>query len=783
MDRKCLFAFALSAALMTLGACGGGGSTGTSSPIPSPPPSSTSMVTGVAAAGGAIAGATITLKDANNATATTTTASDGTFQVDVQSLTAPFLLGLTANGQSFYSYAPAAGSVANITQYTTVILQAYYLSLGTTVSAVFDGTLTSASFPNGLQLNLFKSVIWAPIAPYLSQAGVDVEDGIDPFTTAFTANHAGMDQILGQTNLSNDGLTLMVDNGSSSTVGTQSTTIAVSAGAASGTSSNSSGIPVSDLTTITTTQSTGAVLAKTLDTCRAHGTPIPNSSGYDCVASLVAIPGSVDIAAGAEFILEENTFIQDQLHPTLMAYDSAGNLTTVPDMSLTWTNSDASVIAITKATDTSNNAYSWPQITAEGLGSSTVVLTDPVTKVSAKLQVNVIIPVITPNPLTITQEAGGSYPSATVFLTDVTQKPVLTPSFSVTAGETSIAFPKPPASVYDGIEVLGEGPGTTSLIVTGQFGNAGLETIESTVCVQASGPPTCTPHPSTPTGLAASDITTTSIKLSWTASTDTGAETIGGYYVYRNGVLVATVKDGTSYVDTGLAPGTTYHYQIGAFDTTQPTPVASALSNTLSATTLLQTPPSSGSSSFFGSFTGTATLDVDNLSQYQSGTPPTNQMTLTYKIAIAAPLPVLNIVSVQFANTLGGAPSLGFDPSISNGGAINCPVTGPTYNTSLCMQATSNPNPNQQTGEVFIPLVSSDGMVSGSCILAFEFTANAGAVTVTSLPFSSQDLMASGTNQPSADVSCNIGSTYTNVPDYQTGYYSSAPYIINWSSN
>ncbi len=72
-----------------------------------------------------------------------------------------------------------------------------------------------------------------------------------------------------------------------------------------------------------------------------------------------------------------------------------------------------------------------------------------------------------------------------------------------------------------------------------------------------------TTPPSTPTGLAATAISSSQINLSWTASTDNVAVT--GYRVLRNGTQIATVT-GTSYPDTGLAPSTTYTYTVRASD-------------------------------------------------------------------------------------------------------------------------------------------------------------------------------------------------------------------------
>ncbi|WP_326699842.1 glycoside hydrolase family 18 chitinase [Streptomyces sp. NBC_01754] len=78
--------------------------------------------------------------------------------------------------------------------------------------------------------------------------------------------------------------------------------------------------------------------------------------------------------------------------------------------------------------------------------------------------------------------------------------------------------------------------------------------------------------PGTPT---TSDITDTSVKLSWTAATDDNG--IKNYDVLRDGAKVATVTT-TTYTDTGLTKGTDYSYTVQARDTADQTgPVSDAV--------------------------------------------------------------------------------------------------------------------------------------------------------------------------------------------------------------
>ncbi|MEN2413558.1 endonuclease [Flavobacterium mesophilum] len=88
-----------------------------------------------------------------------------------------------------------------------------------------------------------------------------------------------------------------------------------------------------------------------------------------------------------------------------------------------------------------------------------------------------------------------------------------------------------------------------------------------------------TQSPTAPTSLASTTKTSTSISLSWTASTDNVAVT--GYDVYANSVLKTTVS-GTTATITGLTASTAYSIYVKAKDTAGNT---SASSNTISVTT------------------------------------------------------------------------------------------------------------------------------------------------------------------------------------------------------
>ncbi|HVO28767.1 MAG TPA: fibronectin type III domain-containing protein [Candidatus Paceibacterota bacterium] len=94
--------------------------------------------------------------------------------------------------------------------------------------------------------------------------------------------------------------------------------------------------------------------------------------------------------------------------------------------------------------------------------------------------------------------------------------------------------------------------------------------------------------PTAPTDLVATP-SSSSIQLSWGASTDNVG--VVGYYISRNGIRIQTTNpiSGTTYTDTGLATGVAYTYSVIAYDAARNT---SAPVN-ISATTLLDTQPPS----------------------------------------------------------------------------------------------------------------------------------------------------------------------------------------------
>ena len=149
-------------------------------------------------------------------------------------------------------------------------------------------------------------------------------------------------------------------------------------------------------------------------------------------------------------------------------------------------------------------------------------------------------------------------------------------------GEVVAQIATPP--FYD----TGLTPGDTYIYGLSAFdaqGNVSPQSETLTVTLIDLSPPTV------PAGLAVSGVTQNSVSLKWSASTGGGG--VGGYRLLK-GTSPSTIKVvqpsvlGTSYVDSEVAPQTTYYYAVESYNETG---VSSAPSATISATTLALPPP------------------------------------------------------------------------------------------------------------------------------------------------------------------------------------------------
>ncbi|OCT14822.1 hypothetical protein A8709_11680 [Paenibacillus pectinilyticus] len=115
--------------------------------------------------------------------------------------------------------------------------------------------------------------------------------------------------------------------------------------------------------------------------------------------------------------------------------------------------------------------------------------------------------------------------------------------------------------------------------------------------------------PTAPSNVAATVLSSYEISLSWTPSID--IDSVASYIIYRDGQQIASINGvNTSYKDTGLSLGTTYHYTVKATD---PANNVSAASEEVAATTkntLLEDNFESGSASAWSVVSGWGTFSV-----------------------------------------------------------------------------------------------------------------------------------------------------------------------------
>jgi hypothetical protein len=171
------------------------GCTGTSST--STPPAVPTLVKGIVVDNGpALANATVTIKDSLGAQKTASTATDGTYTIDVSSLSAPFVLtasgNIAGNAVTLVSVedvvTASVTNTINVTPWTSAIAAA----LSSTGKATdLDAMANKQSILSSLTAvdNYTKTLL----APTLVEAGYAATQG--PIATAFSADGTGYDSI------------------------------------------------------------------------------------------------------------------------------------------------------------------------------------------------------------------------------------------------------------------------------------------------------------------------------------------------------------------------------------------------------------------------------------------------------------------------------------------------------------------------------------------------------------------------------------------------------------
>ncbi|MFM0212848.1 cell wall anchor protein [Paraburkholderia sediminicola] len=182
-----------------LAACGGGGSSASSPSGTSSQPTTVAAtaMSGTVAIGTAMIGATVTVTDAGGKSATATSGANGTYNVSLSGLTAPFLItaadpsGVSATLYSVVastSTASGAPVTANVTPLTTAVAALMTQSgnpatLAGNASAISSSAITTA-----------EATLDAAIAPILSANSVPA--AFDPIATTFIPNQTGADAVI-----------------------------------------------------------------------------------------------------------------------------------------------------------------------------------------------------------------------------------------------------------------------------------------------------------------------------------------------------------------------------------------------------------------------------------------------------------------------------------------------------------------------------------------------------------------------------------------------------------
>ncbi|GHJ42852.1 hypothetical protein Cs7R123_01940 [Catellatospora sp. TT07R-123] len=190
-----------------------------------------------------------------------------------------------------------------------------------------------------------------------------------------------------------------------------------------------------------------------------------------------------------------------------------------------------------------------------------------------------------------------------------------------------------------------------------------------------------TTAPSVPAGLTSTGQTSSSVSLSWSASTDNVGVT--GYEVFRGSTLVGS-PTATSFTDTGLTASTSYSYTVKARDAagnrsvasntvtasttsgggTSTTYEAEASTNTLSNGAVVASCSACSGGSKVSSLGNGATMAFNNVAAGSGGM----QTVTIYYLSAEARTAVINGQTVSFAST-GGWNTVGSTTVVLNLGA------------------------------------------------------------------------------------------------------------------
>ncbi len=151
-------------------------------------------VEGTAAQGAPLAGASISLRDAQGQYAASSADAAGHFHIDVAGMTGPFLLKAeTPEGRVLYGMAPDSGT-ANVDPYSDFLVRRWYATHAGDPDHAFAGR---GDVPETAGMQASDRSLTAKLSDTLSAQGLDAKR-FSLLATPFEANHTGFDAILDQ---------------------------------------------------------------------------------------------------------------------------------------------------------------------------------------------------------------------------------------------------------------------------------------------------------------------------------------------------------------------------------------------------------------------------------------------------------------------------------------------------------------------------------------------------------------------------------------------------------
>ena len=170
-------------------------------------------ITGTAALGTPITNATVTVKAADGTKKTTTTGTNGKFNV-VTSSSKPglYLLRVSLpNGNLLYSVASDSGTT-NIHPFTDLIIRNWFKSKNVDINAEFDSELAATLLPTVKEVDDVKTAIRDIFKLILVKYNLPAD--FDLLSSVFDANGSGFDKLLDKTNIViiNNTITIVIND-------------------------------------------------------------------------------------------------------------------------------------------------------------------------------------------------------------------------------------------------------------------------------------------------------------------------------------------------------------------------------------------------------------------------------------------------------------------------------------------------------------------------------------------------------------------------------------------